>query len=225
MEIIIDSRETHLIKYITENVSDFKYASKQLEVGDILVKKNGASKVLIERKTIEDLASSITDGRYKEQKHRLLEFATENGCKIVYILEGSKKWRSALADSTLMGVMVNSSLRDNVYIINTRDIADTFLAIKKVYLYYDTKETLISPTYEEVVVKTHKKVHSPKLCFLEQLSIIPSISIKTAEAIASTFANMSALIKGIESGDIDKVMVGNKKINKTILKNLREYVH
>jgi ERCC4-type nuclease len=39
---------------------------------------------VVERKAIDDLASSIIDGRYREQKHRLL--STNLVC--IYLIEG-----------------------------------------------------------------------------------------------------------------------------------------
>lgn len=41
--------------------------------------------LIIERKTIEDLSMSISDGRYKEQKNRLRSCGVGN---VVYLIEG-----------------------------------------------------------------------------------------------------------------------------------------
>jgi len=41
---------------------------------------------IIERKIADDLASSITDGRYRDQKYRLLKTALKN---IMYLVEGN----------------------------------------------------------------------------------------------------------------------------------------
>ena len=59
---------------------------KQLEIGDIHVVFNDNIYVY-ERKTMNDLMSSIKDGRYKEQKLRLLSDKSFNN--INYIIEGS----------------------------------------------------------------------------------------------------------------------------------------
>ena len=43
--------------------------------------------VIIERKTVDDLASSIVDKRYKDQKKRLAKCGVKN---IYYLIEGNK---------------------------------------------------------------------------------------------------------------------------------------
>ena len=76
LKIIIDSRETNLFNNIIERDLD-KYVDKitiikqQLEIGDIHIQMDDLIYVY-ERKTINDLLSSVKDSRYKEQKSRLL---------------------------------------------------------------------------------------------------------------------------------------------------------
>ena len=86
MTIIIDSREHKIIKELEIRLGD-KYKDmvkvEMLSIGDILV-----GDMVIERKTLEDLASSIIDGRYTEQSIRLEECRQENNNKIYYFIEG-----------------------------------------------------------------------------------------------------------------------------------------
>ena len=49
---------------------------ERLDVGDVVLKTDdGGTALVVERKTWADLASSLTDGRYAEQKARLLAVA------------------------------------------------------------------------------------------------------------------------------------------------------
>ena len=87
VDIIIDSRESSLIKIIESRDLDIykdhiKVSKEQLENGDIQIKFN-ENVFIYERKTINDLISSVKDGRYKEQKQRLLS----NFQNINYIIE------------------------------------------------------------------------------------------------------------------------------------------
>ena len=51
---------------------------ERLDVGDVVMTTgDGGARLLVERKTWADLASSLTDGRYAEQKVRLLAAAAE----------------------------------------------------------------------------------------------------------------------------------------------------
>ena len=76
VQIIVDSRETKLFSLLTERDLDIykdniSIQKEQLELGDIHIIFNEIT-YIYERKTVNDLLSSIKDGRYKEQKNRLL---------------------------------------------------------------------------------------------------------------------------------------------------------
>ena len=69
IELLIDNRETK----IKEHFKNKDYVTiENLELGDIIFKYNNEIVLIIERKTLSDLAASIKDGRYNEQKKRLL---------------------------------------------------------------------------------------------------------------------------------------------------------
>ena len=93
IKIIIDNREKQLYTNIKERDLDI-YKDKieinveQLDIGDIHIyfSYNDNNYLYIyERKTSNDLISSIKDGRYKEQKLRL---KASNAISINYLIEG-----------------------------------------------------------------------------------------------------------------------------------------
>ena len=80
MLIKIDFRETELynaliqILAIPENVKYTTTVNLQncsIPLGDIIICDEEVDKIIIERKTLYDLAASIRDGRYAEQSFRL----------------------------------------------------------------------------------------------------------------------------------------------------------
>jgi ERCC4-type nuclease len=88
---LLDTRESDLIKILdgTEGMS-----VKQLQVADIWLGVDAEGKmaeggVIIERKSIRDLEASILDGRYREQRGRILSYCQENKTQPMYILEGA----------------------------------------------------------------------------------------------------------------------------------------
>jgi ERCC4-type nuclease len=93
MNIKVDIREQELINqlngYIAEKglTNELTVSVETLPIGDILIEKNGEVKLIIERKSVNDLLSSIKDGRYGEQSYRLngIEHPNHN---IMYIIEG-----------------------------------------------------------------------------------------------------------------------------------------
>jgi len=97
MLIKIDYRETDLLNKITtflsmKPIENLSIVSENLPLGDIIICDNaGNEKIIIERKTLQDLAASIRDGRYKEQAFRL------NACNmpnhnIIYLVEGNLQY-------------------------------------------------------------------------------------------------------------------------------------
>ena len=95
MKLVIDYREKKLIELI-KSIKTMNHKFKTIEIvvenlplSDVIIKdKKDNEKLLIERKTINDLASSIQDGRYNEQSYRLDKCNVHNH-NIMYLIEGN----------------------------------------------------------------------------------------------------------------------------------------
>ena len=93
MIIKIDTRETALLQLINNQVSvipvfkSIKVLSETLPIGDIIINDESEDKIIIERKSVNDLLSSIKDGRYEEQSYRL-NGNNHHNHNIVYLIEG-----------------------------------------------------------------------------------------------------------------------------------------
>jgi hypothetical protein len=93
MLVKIDAREHELIVRCNSTIQSIhKFKGIQIEtgalpIGDIIVSNNGIDHIIIERKTLADLAASIKDGRYVEQSYRLNGISHSNH-NIVYLIEG-----------------------------------------------------------------------------------------------------------------------------------------
>ena len=87
MDYIIkfDNREKDLIKLL--ETKGYDVVLENLDLGDIqfvdLISKEII--IIIERKTYADLSASIKDGRYKEQKERMIHSIKNNVRKIVLL--------------------------------------------------------------------------------------------------------------------------------------------
>ena len=95
MIVVIDYREKELYDECLGMVERQKLNEKvtvlndNLAVGDIVIRDDdGNEKIIIERKSISDLAGSISDGRYKEQSLRLQNTSLPNH-NIIYMIEGN----------------------------------------------------------------------------------------------------------------------------------------
>lgn len=92
MLIKIDVREQNLIiecNNLLNNYENITIEIVTLDIGDIILyDDDGKEIMIIERKTLNDLASSIKDGRYKEQGYRLSNCSLHNH-NIFYLIEGN----------------------------------------------------------------------------------------------------------------------------------------
>ena len=84
----IDNRERDLIQKF--DILNIQIEKKNLDIGDIHICSDEKLLVIIERKTYDDLSTSIKDGRYKEQKNRMIHSISSNVRKI-YLFEGNTR--------------------------------------------------------------------------------------------------------------------------------------
>ena len=94
MKLKIDNREKKLINLITAfkeqyNLKNIDITIEVLDIGDFIICDDDDNEILIiERKSLNDLASSIKDGRYVEQSLRLSNLSLHNH-NIIYLIEGN----------------------------------------------------------------------------------------------------------------------------------------
>ena len=98
VRITLDVRERQLIEEMTKNKVPFTTAA--LDAGDILFSNGDTPLLVIERKSHADFAASNTDGRYREQRARLLSMKAA-GVAVLYVLEGG--WGSAGGSDSVTG--------------------------------------------------------------------------------------------------------------------------
>ena len=135
MLICLDCRERSLIaacKYYLERNSNLenniRIITENLPIGDIIIKDfNENEKLIIERKTINDLASSIRDNRYNEQSFRLSECNLHNHY-IYYLIEGSLSslnTHSRVNRASLLSAMTSLSYFKGFSVHRTMNINET----------------------------------------------------------------------------------------------------
>jgi ERCC4-type nuclease len=93
MFIKVDSREKDLQDKLSYYISfipafrNLKVISENLHIGDVIISNNNEDILILERKTVPDLLSSVKDGRYEEQSYRLNGEKIHNH-NIIYLIEG-----------------------------------------------------------------------------------------------------------------------------------------
>src|SRR3989344_1767075 len=134
-EVIIDNREKNTLIPSILSKNKIPYKFEQLEVGDYIIKD-----IVIERKTINDLKSSIINKRLFSQIGNLKE--QEN--KII-IIEGNFEDlinNEILHENAIRGAILSISLKEKIPIIFSKSEEDTYSYIELLA----RKKTNNSPT-------------------------------------------------------------------------------
>ena len=218
--VVIDIREIKLIEQL-KNLS-FEFTTKALDIGDIMITEGEHPFLIIERKTIDDLKSSVVDGRLREQRYRLLHGLGLQANRIMYIIEGDFQPKSrrllskdrGVSNSTVIGSIINMLFRDNIKVHRTHSIEETAEFIVKLFSKVDDKE-IFNPvqnheekkledgsesSYTAVLVNKKKNNNmTPKTWFICQLSMIPQLSDTIATAITSVYPSLISLITAYQS--------------------------
>lgn len=220
MNLIIDNRENDLIQIIES--SDIIFKKENLVLGDIVFSKDDKDLLIIERKTLSDLIASIKDGRYREQKLRLINKQKEN-TQVYYLIEGNIYTHKQ--KDLILSCIFNTMIRDNLKVIYSYNLKDTFDIIKKLIKKTTEFEKILSTEFLEdkesnnhndysTVIKSEKKSNMTKdICSIAMLKQIPGVSTKCAKSILDTYSNISTLILKYES-------LGNEDDKKLLLKDI-----
>lgn len=232
MNLVIDSRESKLKKYFTSSDKNIPISFQSLDIGDIqLVSQSDNSiQYIIERKSISDLYSSINDGRYREQKARLLSSVSKN--RVAYIIEGNildtTLKLGALQRKIVQAAIVNMSLRDKITVYRTSNSVETGMFVELIYKKVsENPDWLVSQTNESTentesqsynhLVKTVKKENmTPLICQKVQLAQIPGVSHSMADKVLDSYKSIPHLIEQynlIESVDEKRKLLQNIQVS------------
>lgn len=219
IKIIIDNRETKLYSILTnrdlDNYKDkIDIELKQLELGDIHIIPPSQSHIYIyERKTVPDLLASINDGRYKEQKCRLIASAHRIG----YIIEGDNliSNKHMKHQKKLTSIYYHSLYRDNIDVLFMNSIEDTatflLMLLTKMVDNPDKFNRTVGQPIEYIEyckIKTEKRKNIDKdTCYLLQLGQIPNISKELARRIKDIYPTLLTLINGLSTIDDKKKQI------------------
>uniref|UniRef100_A0A6C0EZX4 ERCC4 domain-containing protein n=1 Tax=viral metagenome TaxID=1070528 RepID=A0A6C0EZX4_9ZZZZ len=126
----VKGKEKKKERGIIENI---KIKVENLKLGDIIISDGGDNELLLfERKSLNDLASSIKDGRYVEQSFRLDGYESVPNHNIVYIIEGDlSKWKEngnyngRVNKKTLLSSMCSMLYYKGFSVIRTMNMTET----------------------------------------------------------------------------------------------------
>jgi ERCC4-type nuclease len=231
MLIKIDYREMKLIQYLTglmKEDTNIKMVTENLPLGDIILCDDlGQEKAIIERKSLADLASSIRDGRYKEQSFRLNQCDLHNH-QIYYLVEGDlryyKPFKGSPDKKALLSAMTSISFFKGFSLYRTMNLEESAEWLLQFAVKLEKEggmpfytsvagasvagasasvagASLTEPNYAEVV--PHKRVKKDNITAENigeiMLAQIPSVSTTAAAAIIQKFSTFANLMNALQT--------------------------
>jgi ERCC4-type nuclease len=220
----IDYRERDLLQRNPEAVS------KPLPIADIwvgtfqeeILQPGG---VLIERKTVADLEASILDGRYREQRARLLSHAQEHRLRVAYIIEGSlDRIVGRFAETTLQQFLNRLQLRYGIAVFHTDSVQQTsdLCQLLEFQLGKDPK-CFLADTAADYTATIHvqKKANQtdPKYFFYATVQQCPGVSQNIAQKIHEKYGSLKSLMEATED-DLAQTPIGARKLGSKVAERL-----
>ena len=251
MFIKIDTRENDLMATMALLFKEHSHTihMEKMALGDIILidKKNDEiekEKIIFERKSLYDLASSIKDGRYNEQSFRLNNHIIHNH-NIVYIIEGDferyNPTKGRIDKKTLYSALIALNYFKGFSVIRTKNLNETCELIihfadklekeSSKPSFYDENKKEKEINYCEVIKKEKKNNITPENIGEIMLSSIPGVSSKSAITIMREYRTIKNLIKEIELNNncLDEIKIicengAARKISRTCIENIKNFL-
>ena len=227
MQLVVDMRETRLADGLKSLGVPFQTAA--LDVGDFLIQTEAGEPLLVaERKSLADFAASNADGRYREQRARLMA-VRGSGVAVLYILEGHwslgdhLKMYGRTPEKQLQRLVNRLVLRYGMPVIQTEGILDTARWTKLLLEQLTDDPTVFVPEGDlatsqaaamagmTAVLSTAKKGNkTPVGTAHAMLSAIPGLGSKKVDALLATHS--IADLVALSGEELSLLQVGGKKL-------------
>lgn len=202
--------------------------TKQMEVGDIWIGLSGEQLapggLCIERKQIHDLEGSLKDGRYREQRTRLLYHCQETKARPLYIIEGSLDAGRLTPKKTFQKVLARLSLRYGIPFLQTKDLQDTASLVLALQEQLNEEPTVFqipetNIPYTELVGNS-KKANRNANTASAMLQQVTGISDTAATALLTSFGSFSKLYEATEKQLAETKVSEKRKLGPAVAKRL-----
>jgi len=237
MPVYIDYRERALIaldptaKIITPPVGDLWIGVMSSDTNDLL-----SGGVILERKTAADLEASILDGRYSEQRGRLLAYANQHKVAIGYVIEGNlEMYNSRLSASALLKHITRLQFHHRIPVLQTSGAQETMRlatlideqwAQDKGQFSWQSDAGCASTPVAMSYVKSASR-DTPEAFFIGTLCQCRGVSEGLARIIVAQYKSLDELLKATEDELALVSDPGNpkRKVGKAVAKRLYGLLH
>lgn len=242
--IQVDSREKDLYEII-KGQTEFPVTSMSLEIGDIMIINSEKPLLILERKSLADLAASNRDGRYREQRARLLSMRGQ-GIAIAYLLEAgngwnqdlNRVWQGNVAETLLFTLIARLQLHYGIPVITSKDVPGSKTLILHLCRMLKEKPDLFTPNsgiladatlaagaYTEALSAQKSANRGLKRVAAGMLCAIPGIGGKLSEGILDACdGTMEGVLKKSQE-ELASLKVGKRAVGKVAAEKIWEALH
>jgi ERCC4-type nuclease len=235
IKLIIDDRERAITKHIVE-FKEINYEITRITTADYIVVNPTTGQVIsaIERKSLEDFAASIKDGR-SENVAKLIDLRSKTGCRIIYLIEGELAPKQEREIAHFKYKVIESAIfhliaRDGVCILRTTDTLDTAKMLVRFVDSMKTMKKFEGGQIEEITelanteltaMITQKYIKSDLDIVREIWAIFRGITPSNADEYIRCWSLSDIVCRRISREDIHgHKLSSGRKINKTVANSL-----
>ena len=252
VKVLIDIREADLWKECAPYITDTEgwYVEQAtLDVGDIAFftdvsgVMSSMPAVTWERKTADDLGASQKDGRYREQRARLLSLRG-HGTAIGYIIE-APPWSATLARSWCRGAFTEVHLQQTIarlqmrYTIPVfqsfgvtetvkwiRCVAKQLVADKAVFQGgMAVSATAAAAVYAEAIHIKKAANATPERIFASMLLVIPGLGKTAVDALGTATGSSIPKLLTMTEIELSVVQAGKRKLGASVARTIYAAFH
>jgi ERCC4-type nuclease len=248
IKLIIDDREHNILRHSHE-FNNITWEKNRMQIGDYAIVLNDKLLAVLERKTYEDLAASIKDGRY-DNKNGLINIREKTGCVIYYLIEGPISPKPSQTFGNIPYLYLESAIdhliiRDNFIILFTTDTLHTATRLARMVcslenlrkkndlcnytgsldiIPKDTKPTNTIDTKDNEIDFIYIKEKTSDIDVVRSMwACFKGIAVITADTFMKKYT-IGDIIRGLSKDTLEKIKYETGKcINKRVLSSLYKH--
>jgi len=204
MPLIVDTRERELIRLLPP----VYVKVEALAVADVLVLDyDGHVALAIERKSAADFRASLRDGRYAEQRSRMVEAYGQNA---VYVVEDDGE---ALYEGDLAGAVTGLLFRHRIVTVRVRNIAETvaFLGHVADAALKGRLVPGISPPQSNLA---KRRATTAGELAANMLATVPGVSTRVADELVARYSTLAGIAAVARTSGLADEKIGGRRLGK-----------
>jgi ERCC4-type nuclease len=243
VSITLDTSEGGLRGWLQQLPEKTNLNHEALPVGDILFYVDAKPTLLIERKEVGDFRSSVADGRFREQRSRMIDLRKQMPeLVIAYMIEGDFSnlnygHHSRIPQHFLENLVNDLGPKYRICVVRSKNLLDSLRLIGRFENMYRENGPTSQILNEDDPVRTYtigKKRGLERNQFAAcALSLVPGVTREAALSITAVYPSLRILTHALEALDTDtereQLLVGvgygnGLKIGKTVAKRISDWL-